>query len=83
MSSTLRVGVEWRGHFVRETWRPPYFVEKLLSGAGIKVTKRGWRVPLWQVKWSSWERLGDREAIFMCGVLEQCGLGVALCLPIP
>ena len=31
-SSTLRLGVERRQHFVRGTWRPPSFVEKLLSG---------------------------------------------------
>ena len=30
-SSTLRLGVEQRRHFVRGTWRPPSFVEKLLS----------------------------------------------------
>ena len=30
--STLRLGVERRRHFVRGTWRPPFFVEKLLSG---------------------------------------------------
>jgi hypothetical protein len=30
--------------------------------------------PLWLVKWCSWERLGDREAILLCGVLQQCGL---------
>jgi hypothetical protein len=33
--------------------------------------------PLWLFKWFSWERLGDREAIFLCGVLQQHGLGVA------
>jgi hypothetical protein len=27
------------GHFMRETWRPPSLVEKVLSGGGIKVTK--------------------------------------------
>jgi hypothetical protein len=32
---------------VRETWRPPSLVEKLLSGGGIKVTKRAWPVPKW------------------------------------
>ena len=34
-SSTLRLGVERQRHlciFVRGTWRPPSFVEKLLSG---------------------------------------------------
>jgi hypothetical protein len=36
-------------------------VEKLLSGGGIKVTKGAW-----QVKWCSWERLGDPEAILLC-----------------
>jgi hypothetical protein len=30
---------------VRGTWRPPSYVEKLLSGGGIKVTKRAWQVP--------------------------------------
>jgi hypothetical protein len=44
---TLRLGVEWRGHFVRGTWRPPSLVEKLLSGGGIKVTKGAWQVPKW------------------------------------
>jgi hypothetical protein len=39
--------VEWRGHFVRGTWRPPSLVEKLLSGGGIKVTKGAWQVPKW------------------------------------
>jgi hypothetical protein len=39
--------VEWRGHFVRGTWRPPSLVEKLLSGGSIKVTKRVWQVPKW------------------------------------
>jgi hypothetical protein len=29
------------------TWRPPSFVEKLLSGGGIKVTKGAWQVPKW------------------------------------
>jgi hypothetical protein len=43
----LRLGVERRGHFVRGTWRPPSFVEKLLSGGGIKVTKGAWQVPKW------------------------------------
>jgi hypothetical protein len=33
--------------------------------------------PLWLVKWCSWERLGGWEAIFLCGVLKQHGLGVA------
>jgi hypothetical protein len=37
--------VERRRHFVRETWRPPSLVEKLLSGGGIKVTKGAWQVP--------------------------------------
>jgi hypothetical protein len=46
-SSTLRLGVERRGHLVRGTWRPPSLVEKLLSGGGIKVTKRAWQVPRW------------------------------------
>jgi hypothetical protein len=41
-SSTLR-----RGHFVRGTWRPLSLVEKLLSGGGIKVTKRAWKVLKW------------------------------------
>jgi hypothetical protein len=36
--------VEWRGHFVRDTSRPPSLVEKLLSGGGIKVTKGAWQV---------------------------------------
>jgi hypothetical protein len=31
-----------------ETWRPPYLVEKLLSGGGIKVTKEAWQVPKWR-----------------------------------
>jgi hypothetical protein len=39
--------VERRGHFVRGTWRPPSFVEKLLSGGGIKVTKGACQVPKW------------------------------------
>jgi hypothetical protein len=55
---------------VRGTWRPPSFVEKLLSGGGMKVTKGAWQVPKWlafvQVKWCSWERFGDREAILLC-----------------
>jgi hypothetical protein len=46
--STIRLGVEWRGHFVWGTWIPPSLVENLLSGGGIKVTKRAWRVPKWQ-----------------------------------
>jgi hypothetical protein len=33
--------------------------------------------PLWQVKYTSWERLGDREEILLSGVLPQRGLGVA------
>jgi hypothetical protein len=41
-------------------------VEKLLSGGGIKVTKGAWRVPKWRVKWCSWVRLVDREAILFC-----------------
>jgi hypothetical protein len=32
---------------VRGTWRPPYLVEKLLSGGGINVTKGAWKVPKW------------------------------------
>jgi hypothetical protein len=33
---------------VRETWRRPSLVEKLLIGAGgIKVTKGAWQVPKW------------------------------------
>jgi hypothetical protein len=32
---------------VRGTWRPLSLVEKLLSGGGIKVTKRAWQVPKW------------------------------------
>jgi hypothetical protein len=43
--STLRLGVERRGHFVRGMWRPLSLVEKLLSGGGIKVTKGAWQVP--------------------------------------
>jgi hypothetical protein len=31
---------------------------------------------LWQVKWCSWERLGDR-AILLCGMFQQCGVEVA------
>jgi hypothetical protein len=46
-SSTLRLGVEWRGPFVQGTWRIPSLVEKLLSGGGIKVTKGAWQVPKW------------------------------------
>jgi hypothetical protein len=46
-------GVEWRGHFVRGTWRPPSLVEKLLSGGGIKVTKGAWRVPKWRASVAS------------------------------
>jgi hypothetical protein len=38
MTSTLCAG----------TWRPLSFVEKLLSGGDIKVTKGAWRVPLWR-----------------------------------
>jgi hypothetical protein len=38
MASTLCAG----------TWRPLSFVEKLLSGGDIKVTKGAWRVPLWR-----------------------------------
>ena len=38
MSSTLRLGVERRRYFVRGTWRPPSFVEKLLVEPGAKVT---------------------------------------------
>jgi hypothetical protein len=45
--STLRLGVERQGHFVRGTWRPPFLVEKLLSGGDIKVTKGAWQVPKW------------------------------------
>jgi hypothetical protein len=33
---------------VRGTWRPPSYVEKLLSGGGIKVTNRALRVPKWR-----------------------------------
>jgi hypothetical protein len=43
--------------FVQETWRPPTFVEKLVSGDGIEVTgDLAWALvakPLWQVKKSS------------------------------
>jgi hypothetical protein len=28
-------------------WRPPFLVEKLLSGGDIKVTKGAWQVPKW------------------------------------
>jgi hypothetical protein len=45
LSSTLRFGVERQRRFVQVTWRAPSLVEKLLSGDGIKVTKRAWRVP--------------------------------------
>jgi hypothetical protein len=51
---------------VRGTWSPPSLVEKLISGSDIKVTKGAWRVPKWRVKWCSWDRLGDREAILLC-----------------
>jgi hypothetical protein len=44
----IRLGVEWRWQFERGTWRPPSLLEKLLSGGGIKVIKRAWRVPLWR-----------------------------------
>jgi hypothetical protein len=48
----------------------PSFLEKLLSGGGIKVTKGAWQVPkwlaLWRVKWCSWEGLGDQKAILLC-----------------
>jgi hypothetical protein len=43
-SSTLRLGVEWRGHFVLVTWRPPSLGEEAPSGAGIKVTKEACRM---------------------------------------
>jgi ribosomal protein L32E len=46
-SSTLRLGVERRGHFVRGMWRPPSLVKKLLSGGDIKVTNGAWQVPKW------------------------------------
>jgi hypothetical protein len=52
-------------------------MEKLLSGGGIKVTNArelGGCLsgePLWQVKWCSWERLGDREAILLCEFLNN------------
>jgi hypothetical protein len=46
-SSTLRLGVERRGHFVRGAWRPSSLVKKLLSGGSIKVTKGAWQVPKW------------------------------------
>jgi hypothetical protein len=46
-SSTLRLGVERRGHFVRGTWRHPSLMEKLLSGGGNKVTKGAWQVLKW------------------------------------
>jgi hypothetical protein len=32
---------------VRGTWRPPYLVEKVLSGGGINVTKGASQVPKW------------------------------------
>jgi hypothetical protein len=32
---------------VRGTWRPPFLVEKLLSGGGIKATKGAWQVRKW------------------------------------
>ena len=31
-STTLRLGVKRLDNLVRGTWRPPFFVEKLLSG---------------------------------------------------
>jgi hypothetical protein len=49
----------------------PSLVEKLLSGGSIKVTKGAWRVPKWRVKWCSWERIGDWEAILMCGYINN------------
>jgi hypothetical protein len=68
-------------------WRPPYLVEKLLSGGGIKVTKRAWRVPKWRAFVTSqvvflgetW-RPGSNTLVW---VLQQRGLGVAQCLLIP
>jgi hypothetical protein len=42
-------GLVWSGEdTMRETWRPPSLVEKLLSGGGIKVTKVAWHVPKWR-----------------------------------
>jgi hypothetical protein len=85
--STLRLGVEWQGHFVRGTWRPPSLVEKLLSGGGIKVAKGAWQVPKWlafvtsqvvllgETWWS-----GSNTLVW---VLQQRELGVTYCLPIP
>jgi hypothetical protein len=59
MTSHWPSGLVWSGDdsFVRGTWRPPSFVEKLLSGDGIEVTgDLAWALvanPLWQVKKSS------------------------------
>jgi hypothetical protein len=49
-SSTLRLGVEWWGHFCEgdvKTEDPLPLVKKLLSGNNIKMTKGTWRVPSW------------------------------------
>jgi hypothetical protein len=42
-------GLVWSGEgtLCGGMWRPPSLVEKLLSGGGIKVTKRAWQVAKW------------------------------------
>jgi hypothetical protein len=45
----------WRRSLVEAASRSPRELGKCLSGE-----------PLWRVKWCSWERLGDREAILLC-----------------
>jgi hypothetical protein len=62
----------WRSSLVDATSRWPRELGKCLSGE-----------PLWQVKWCSWERLDDWEPMLLCGVLQQHGLAVVKCLPIP
>jgi hypothetical protein len=48
----------WRSAFVEATSKLPRELCECLRGE-----------PLWKVKWCSWERLGYREAILLCGVL--------------
>ncbi|RLM94223.1 hypothetical protein C2845_PM08G19200 [Panicum miliaceum] len=59
-------GLVWSGDdgFVRGTWRPPSFVEKLLSGDGIEVTGDLARA-LVASQEESRKRLGDRKAILL------------------
>jgi hypothetical protein len=64
MSSTLRLGVEWRGHFVWEVWRPPFLVVKLLSGCNIKVTTGAWRVHSWRAFVASCDNLPEKISYY-------------------